>query len=553
MIHEEIAGRVAAAARKAQEAGELPDVAVPDVAVERPQRPEHGDYATSLPLRLARAARSSPMTIAETIRRHLEPGPQVAEVSIAAPGFINLRLDQRWLTSQVNAIIAAGAEYGRLQTGAGRRIQVEYVSANPTGPLHVGNGRWAAIGSTLVNVLAAAGWRAAGEYYINDGGTQIETFTNTLYARYQQLFGRDAQIPADGYPGHYMTELAESIRTSDGERFLRPEGQQPDAEFGLLGVERMVADIRDSLAMMGVTFETWFSERSLLGSGGKLDEILALLRQRGYVTEKDSAVWFTSAQLGEDREAVLIRSTGVPTYFANDIAYHYDKFFTRGFDRVIDIWGADHQGHVPRMKAAVEALGVAPDNFEVLIGQLVTLKRGSEVVRISKRSGEIITLREVLDEVGADAARFFFLARAADSPVDFDLELAKRQSNENPVYYVQYAHARIAGILNHATERGIDWSAGDTALLGHPEEMGLIRRMLQLPEMIDSIAHNLEPHHLPYYAQDLATQFHSFYTECRVVTDDLDLTRARLRLVEAARVVLANTLGLIGVAAPERM
>jgi arginyl-tRNA synthetase len=350
-----------------------------------------------------------------------------------------------------------------------------------------------------------------------------------------------------------VVELAEGIRDEFGDRYLRPPGEAAGEEFGLLGVDRMVADIRDTLTAMGVTFDTWFSERTLLEEGGKLDVIMDLLRSRGYITEKDGATWFTSAQLGEDREAVLIRSTGVPTYFANDVAYHYDKFFTRKFDRVIDIWGADHQGHVPRMKAAVEAIGVPPGDFEVLIGQLVTIKRGDEVVRISKRSGEIITLREIVEEVGPDAARFFFLMRAAGSPMDFDIELAKRQSNENPVYYVQYAHARIAGILTHAAERGIDWSSADSRLLTHPEELNLIRGMLRLPEMVESIAANLEPHHLPYYAQDLATRFHSFYTQCRVVTEDLDLTRARLRLCEAARVVLANTLALIGVNAPERM
>ena len=553
MIHNEIATWLTEATKRAMAAGSLPEVALPEVVVERPQRAEHGDYASSLPLRLARAARRGPLDVAEAIRSHLQTGPQVTEVTIAHPGFINFRLDDRWLTTQVEAITATGAAYGQSSVGGGRRIMVEYVSANPTGPLHVGNGRWAAIGSTLVNVLVAAGWNAAGEYYINDGGTQIDTFAQTLYARYQQLFGRDVAVPEDGYPGHYMVDLAETMRRDFADRYLLPEGQAPDESFSLAGVERIVADIRDTLASMGVTYETWFSERTLLEEGGKLDGIMGLLRARGHISEKDGATWFTSSRLGEDREAVLIRSTGVPTYFANDIAYHYDKFFTRGFDRVIDIWGADHQGHVPRMKAAVEAIGVAAENFEVLIGQLVMVKRGEEVVRISKRSGEIITLREIVDEVGPDAARFFFLMRAAGSPMEFDIELAKKQSNDNPVYYVQYAHARIAGLLVHAKEREIDWSTGDTTLLTHPEELNLIREMLRLPEMVESIAANLEPHHLPYYAQALATQFHSFYTQCRVVTDDVALTRARLRLCEAARVVLANTLALVGVSAPERM
>ncbi|HEY8492114.1 MAG TPA: arginine--tRNA ligase [Dehalococcoidia bacterium] len=553
MVRDDIARAVEAAVRAAQAAGDVPPVALPDVTVERPQRAEYGDYATSLPLRLARAAGMRPLDIAEAVRRHLPALDAVAEATVAPPGFVNFRLRPEWLAAQVEEIRRAGEAFADLDLGGGRTVQVEFVSANPTGPVHVGNGRGAVFGSTLANVLAAAGYRVEREYYVNDAGTQIDAFARTLYARYQQLCGRDAPLPEDGYPGEYMVDLAQEIRERHGDAFLRPEGEPPPPELADLGIQGMLARIRADLEALGVRYDVWFSERDLYRPGGLYEQTMALLRERGYVVEKEGAVWFTSSGLGDDRDNVLVRSSGEPTYFASDVAYHYDKFVVRGFDRVIDIWGADHQGHVGRVKAAVAALGVDPDRLDILLYQLVTLRRGKEVVRLSKRGGDIITLREVVDEVGADACRFFFLARSHDSQMDFDLELAKRQSNENPVYYVQYAHARIAGILNHAAERNIDYADGDVSLLRHPAELALIRKMLQLPELIEAVARALEPHHLPHYATDLATEFHQFYTECRVVSDDLALTKARLKLVEAARLTLARTLHLMGMTAPERM
>ena len=401
-------------------------------------------------------------------------------------------------------------------------------------------------------MLEAAGYEVQREYLVNDAGTQTKNFAATLYARYEQLLGREVELPEGGYPGEYVLELAESLQEEHGDSLLRPEGEPYPPELHDIGVAKMLDSIKEDLAAVGVRYDNWFSER-ILYTSGTYEEALALIKERGYVAEREGAVWFVSSALGDEKDNVLVRSTGAPTYFASDVAYHYDKFLLRAFDRVINIWGADHQGHVPRMKAAASALGVDPERLMIIIYQLVTLKRGTEAVRMSKRMGEIITLREVVAEVGADAARFNFVARAAASHVDFDLE--KRQSAENPVYYVQYAYARIAGILSHAAERIGDYEHGDVSLLNHESELALIRKMLQLPELVESIAFSLEPHQLPYYAMELATAFHDFYEKCRVVSDGmpLPLSRARLKLVAAAQQVLARALGLMGMSAPERM
>ncbi len=555
LVRNEIAALVYEAAQEARESGGLPSVALPDIEIERPLRPDHGDYASSLALRLARTAGARPLDLARAIAERIKPHDAVGDVTVAPPGFINFRLSESWLAHQVDEIRAAADDFGCLSLGGGQSFQVEYVSANPTGPLHVGNGRWAAMGSTLANVLAAAGYRAQQEYFVNDMLTQVETFARTLYARYQQLFDVPAEIPPDGYPGEYVIDLAQEIRAEHGDRFIGPHefAPEPPPEFRRIGISKMLDSIAADLEAMRVTFDVWFRESSLYGPDSRYDKAMALLREHGYVTQKEGAIWFTSSALGEDKDNVLVRSSGAPTYFASDIAYHYDKFLIRDFDRVVNIWGADHQGHVSRLKAALAAMEIDPARLDVVIGQLVTLRRGGEAVRISKRAGEIITLREVIDEVGPDACRFFFLTRSADATVDFDLELAKQHSAENPVYYVQYAHARIAGILKLGLERGIDYSDGDVALLVHPAEMALIRKMLRLPELVELMARTLEPHHLTHYALELATVFHDFYEKCRVVTDDVPLTKARLKLVEAARVTLGRTLALMSVTAPDRM
>jgi arginyl-tRNA synthetase len=544
------------AVHKAQEAGDLPTVGVLETPVERPQRADHGDYASSLPLRLARSAQARPLDLAKTIVAHIDPSAPLREaleeIAVAPPGFINFRLSAAWLARQVDSILEEGPAFGNVPLGGGQRVQVEFVSANPVGPLHVGNGRGLALGDTLSRVLEAAGYRVQREYLINDAGTQTETFAATLYARYQQLFGREVDIPEGGYPGEYIVEIARQVKEEKGDTLLRPPGEPYPQELHDLGIALIVELIKSDLAAMGVEYDNWFSERSLYTSG-TYERVMALLRERGFIAEREGAVWFVSSALGEEKDNVLVRSTGAPTYFASDVAYHYDKFLVRGFDRVINVWGADHQGHVPRMKAAVAALDIDPSRLTIIIYQLVTLRRGSEVVRLSKRAGEIITLRELVEEVGADAARFNFLSRAADSHMDFDIELAKRQSSENPVYYVQYAHARIAGILANASERISDFSDGDVSLLKEEPELALVRRMLRLPELVESMAESLEPHQLPYYAMELATAFHDFYEKCRVLCDDEALSKARLKLVAAAKVALARALHLMGMSAPERM
>ncbi len=552
MIKDEIEALVRDAVAAAQAAGELPAVGVPEPVIERPQNADHGDYASSVPLRLARSAQKAPLQLAQIIANHAAAHPAVQSIDVAPPGFINIRLSPSWLAEQVNVILREGAAFGNLPLGAGQRLQVEFVSANPVGPLHVGNGRGLALGDTLARVLSAAGYEVQREYFVNDAGTQTATFAATLYARYQQLFGRQVEIPEGGYPGEYMIELAQGLKDEMGDSLLRPEDEPYPPELHDLGIARMLDIIKGDLEAIGVRYDNWFSESSLY-SGDLYEKAMALLRERGFVAEREGAVWFASTALGEEKDNVLVRSTGAPTYFASDVAYHYDKFILRGYDRVINVWGADHQGHVPRMKAAVSALGVDPERLTIIIYQLVTLKRGAEAVKLSKRAGNIVTLRELIDEVGSDAARFNFVGRAADSHMDFDIELAKQQSAENPVYYVQYAHARIAGILAQAAERGIDYTAGDVTLLREDAELALIRKMLRLPELVESMAESLEPHQLPYYAMEMATAFHDFYEKCRVLTDDEALTTARLKLVSAAKIVLARALDLMGMSAPERM
>ncbi len=551
-LKKKIAEALAGAAIKAQQAGKLPATTLSDVYLEHPQKPEHGDLATSFPLKLARAAGANPMVIAKNLIELIAPVPEVESVTIAPPGFINFKINAAWLTQQVAAIFNAGESYGNLELGKECRVQVEFVSVNPTGPLHVGHGRGAVLGSTLANVMSAAGYYVEKEYYLNDAGSQITAFYRSLYARYRQALGVETEMPAEGYHGAYMVDLAKEIVVEEGDRFLKlPESEAVDS-LGKIGLEKMIAQIKRDLAELDVSFDVWFSESSLYRNG-QFEKAMACLREGSHIARKEDATWFMSTALGEDKDNVLIRGNGSPTYFAADIAYHYNKFIERKFDRVIDIWGADHQGHVPRMKAVLGALGIDPDRLQVIISQLVTLRRGSEIVRISKRSGDIITLRELLEEVGKDACRFFFLARSANSQMDFDMELAKKQSADNPVYYVQYAHARIASILRLAQQKGLAYADGDISLLTSEPELALIRRLIILPELVERIAEMLEPHHLPYYAQELATVFHAFYMECRVISDDERLTQARLKLVHATKTVLAKTLHLMGMTAPDRM
>ncbi len=554
MIRDELAAAIETAANDAMAGGELPHVVLPEIVIERPAKHEHGDYATNLPMRLARSARANPLDLAKTIASRIPMSGAFAAAEVAPPGFINFRLSPAWLAQQVAAILAEGEHFGDINIGAGQRVQIEFVSANPTGPLTAGNGRGGTIGSVLASVLQAAGYDVEREYLVNDAGTQTDVFGRTLLARYLQLFGQDIAIPDDGYPGDYMIDVGKQLREEFGDRFADAAPDAPPPEFVLRGIDIMVESIRADLKRLGVTYDAWFHERSLYEGDGLYETAMAVLRDGGHLVDKEGALWFASQELGEDKDNVVVRSTGRPTYLASDIAYHYDKFIVRKFDRVIDVWGADHQGHVSRLKAAVDAIGVDPARLDILIYQLVSFRRGDEVVRLSKRSGNIVLMRDIVEEVGADAARFFFLSRSADSQMEFDLELAKRQSSENPVYYVQYAHARIAAILEKARERISSFDDGDVALLAHPAELELVRKMLQLPELVQQMARAMEPHHLPHYAGELATAFHAFYTECRVIDDDNEaLSKARLKLCAAAKAVLARALTLMGMATPERM
>jgi len=554
-LKSQIADLVLQGLRAAQEAGTLPAIEVEEVPVDHPRQAEWGDYATSVALQLASRLHMPPLQIAQAVAEHLPPSPMIEKAEPSPPGFVNFTLHPHWLAEQVETILAAGDTFGNLDLGKGQKAQVEYVSANPTGPLTVGSGRNAVLGDSLANVLEAAGYQVQREYYVNDRGTQTGLFAETLLARYAQALGHDEiQVPKAGYQGQYMVDLGQVIAAEAGERYLQISREEALAALGEMGLRHMVDSIRTDLALLDITYDRWFSESSLYDEG-VYDHVLSLLRQRGYMEEREGAVWFLASHLGIDKDEVLIRSNGSPTYFASDIAYHYDKFYERGFDWVIDVWGADHQGHVPRMKAMMEALGLDPERLTLLIYQLVTIKRGGEVVRLSKRTGDIITLREVVEEIGSDAVRFFLLSRSADSQMDLDLDLAKEQSSDNPVYYVQYAHARIASILRKAGETH-DWESGDVSLLTHPSELALIRLMLQFPEVIETAALKLAPHHLTYYATELASAFHAFYRDCRVLSSDpadAQVTLARLKLVRAAKTILARVLGLMGMNAPEEM
>lgn len=539
----------------AQREVELPRVELPAPDVERPQSIEHGDFSCALPLRLARTMKMSPLAIAEQVAGRIAPDQAFEKIWAAPPGFVNFSLKGSWLAAQVESIRESGLSYGDSTLGAGQRVQVEFVSVNPTGPLHVGHARGAVFGSALANVLEAAGYLVQREYYVNDAGNQMETFNRSLLARYLQASGRDASLPEDGYRGDYMLDLAEQLRSEVGDRFLSQDSEEAASELGKLGMNKMIDEIRSGMEDLRVIYDDWFSESSLY-ENGQYDEAMSLLRKGGYLTERDGATWFTSEALGDEKDKVLVRTNGSPTYFAADVAYHFNKFSERGFDRVIDVWGADHQGHAPFMRAMATALGIVPDRLVLLLYQLVTLKRGGEVVRASKRSGDIVTLRELVQEVGVDACRFFFMSRSPDSQMEFDIDLAKKQSAENPVYYVQYAYARIAGILRLATEKGIGYKAGDLSLLVHEAELALIRKMLLLPELVEQMAVALEPHHLPHYAVGLATEFQRFYEQCRVVSslpEDAELSKARLMLVDAVRVALARCLDLMSMDAPDEM
>jgi arginyl-tRNA synthetase len=566
MIRDELVDLIYKATKKAQRKSSLPKTEIPEVLVQRPRRGEHGDYATGLPLKMiadinrtlkaAEKPTMTPIDVGKRIVYRMEQAPFVGQVDVAPPGFINVTLDHGWLAQQVEAILEAGETFGCVDRGHGQRVQVEFGSANPTGLMHVGFGRNLVLGDSIANVLAAAGYDVQREYYLNDAGSQMLNFGESLYVRYCELLGRDCgEIPEGGYRGQYMVDWAQQIIDQEGDRYLDLPREEAAVQMRDIGLQMALDNIRGDCARMNIHYDNWFSEQSLYDDG-VFEHVMSVLRQGDHLFMSDGAVWFNATALGGDKDEVIIRSNGQPGYFVSDIAYHYNKFVQRGFAWVIDVWGADHQGHVPRMKATMKALDLDPEQLTLYVYQMVTLLESGEQLRLSRRAGTLVELREVLDDIGPDALRFFLLARAANSQMDLDLDLARQESDENPVYYVQYGHARINSILRYAQEQGHTDEGADVSLLTHPSELALILKMLELPEVVDLAAENLAPHHLPYYSQDLAASFHAFYRDCRVVSSDpadTEITKARLRLAKAAKLVLARTLGLMGVGAPERM
>jgi len=560
LIRDEIAALVQAGIRNAQNAGDLAAFDTLEIPIERPKVAAHGDYSSGVSMGLARFAKMKPLDIAQRIAAHLPASNMIGKAEAVLPGYINFSLADAWLAAQVETILAQGEAWGSADVGRSLRTQVEFVSANPNGPLHIGSARNAVIGDALASVLQAAGYAVEREYYVNDAGSQMRRFGESIWARYAQALGKEVSFPEDGYQGGYITELGQQLAAEADRRYLEMDQREAVRIIADWAMERMLKNIEADLADLGIHFDTWRHERMFYDQG-LFQRVLTMLRERGCIVEYDDAVWFRHPDL--EKDAVLIRSAKVvpepseqPTYLASDVAYLWDKLVERNFTRAIYVWGADHHGDVPRVKMAAKALGLDPDRLIFILYQLVSLKRGGEEVRMSRRAGEFITLREVIDEVGSDAIRFMLLTRSADSTMDFDLALAKEQSSENPVYYVQYAHARIASILKKAAAEGFGEEGGNVTLLVTPGDLALIRKMLDLPEVIAKAATDLAPHHLTHYAQDLAATFHAFYRDCRVVStlpEEAEMTRARLKLVRAAKVVLARTLHLMGMNAPESM
>jgi len=528
---------------------------LPFIELEATRDEAHGDYATNVAMIIASQAKKNPRLIAQAIVAHLkDDGDLLRKVEIAGPGFINFFIRENHWRSLLREIDRQQDRYGALEFGAGKKVQVEFVSANPTGPLHIGHARGAVTGDVVANILKASGHEVLKEYYINDVGNQMRTLGRSVYLRYLELQGETIDFPQDHYQGDYISELAKEILAKDGALYRGKSENEVLPHFTAFAAGSIMEGIKDDLGAFGVFFDCYFSEGELYKNDG-VGKLLETLREQGHVYREGDTLWFRSTAFGDEKDRVVIRDTGTPTYFAADIAYHKNKF-DRGFDFVIDVWGADHHGYVPRLKASVEALGGNRDALKIILVQLVSLLRDGKPVAMSTRAGEYVTLRQVIDEVGRDAARYNFLMRRSDSQLDFDLELAKRQSNENPVYYVQYAHARIASILRMAAERNMEVPGRDDADLGLlmlPEEIQLIKSVIRFPEIVEGAAKALEPHRVTFYLNELAGIFHSYYNRNRVITDDPATSRARLFLVKSIGQVLRNALGILGVSAPEKM
>ena len=540
---------------RARDAGELKLETQPAVTLETPREKNHGDLATTLPLTMAKSEGKPPRKIAEIILKHLSDKDGVLEkTEIAGPGFINFFLHQdRWRETLFD-IDAEGERYGLPDIGKGGKVLVEFVSANPTGPLHVGHGRGAAVGDALANLLAATGFDVRREFYINDAGRQIRLLALSLYSRYQQVLGNDVPFPEDGYHGGYIEELARDFIAAHGKKYLSTPFDECLDAFTDFGREAMLADIRKDLDAFGVRFDTWFSEKSLLADGSVKASLDELMESRN-LYEQDGALWLRSTMFGDDKDRVVVKKDGDYTYLATDIAYHRNKL-GRGFETLVNIWGADHHGYIPRVQAVIQAFGHPKDSLHVLLVQLVSILRHGQPVPMSKRAGTFVTLRDVVQDVGADAARYIFLTRRSDSHLDFDLDVAKEQSRENPVYYVQYAHARLASLFREAESRGMKVPPADAvniALLDLEEEQNIIKALARYPEMIEEAALAYEPHRLTFYLQDLAGLLHNYYFKHRVITEDAARTAAKLFLMKQVKTVIGSALKVLGVTAPEKM
>ena len=551
---EEIRQAIVVALHAAAEDASLPHVAGAEFVVERPRDREHGDWAANVALVAAKAAGLPPREVAEIVMGHLPEIPHVVGVDIAGPGFLNFRLGHSWYEQVLVTAATGGPGHARSDAGTGDKIQVEFVSSNPNGPLHIGHGRGGVIGDVICRMLEYVGHQVTREYYYNDAGVQMEHFAASLEARYLHALGREVEFPEDGYHGAYIAEWAAEMLEEKGEALAGLPGAERRTAIREWGLARAMRDIEETLAMARIAFDVWISETDL-HEGGAVAAAIEDLRTRGQVYDADGATWFRTTDYGDEKDRVLVKSDGTFTYIAPDVAYHREKF-ERGFDRVINIWGADHHGYVPRMKAAVQALGYDPDRLEIVINQMINISRGGEPVRMSTRAGEFVTFREVLEEVGTDATRYHLAAYSPDTAITFDLEAAKAQSMDNPVYYLQYAHARMAALERFAGEQGIvrrPIGDVDLAVLDHPAEVALLGEADRFGEEVDEAAARRAPHRLTAYGYDFATAFHRFYTDCRIVTDDAEVTQARLWLVEAAKSVMAGVLGLLGLTAPETM
>lgn len=569
-IRESLESVLYQALKAAVEAGELPLNEIPQPSLERPREEGHGDWACTIAMRLAKAAHMNPRAIAQVIVDHLPANNLVESFEIAGPGFINLTLTNASFQAVVSEARQQGSDFGKSELSEPCKVNLEYVSANPTGPMHVGHGRWAALGDAIARVMRHAGYSVDEEFYINDQGNQMNVFGNSVVVRYQQLLGQDVEMPEACYGGAYIKDIAQAIIDADGDKWLDANEDERLVAFRERGYAMMLDSVKDTLSTFGNNFDTWFSERSLFvadeNGETKQQRAFDVMNEKGLLFEAEGATFFRSTDYGDDKDRVLVKANGDLTYFMSDVAYHYDKM-QRGYDHLIDIWGADHHGYIQRCKAMMTAWGY-PDALEVVLGQLVNLLRDGEPVRMSKRTGEMVTFQELIDEVGVDATRYLMLSKSADQAIDFDIEVAKKQDSSNPVYYVQYAHARICSILRKAGEaRGMNVeSAGieeivaelglddiDLSPLAHESELALMRKMADFSELVAGTARDRAPFRLTHYAQELAGLFHSFYGNCHVLGEEESVERARLALVDSTRIVLALSLDLLGVSAPERM